>query len=205
MAIECRDDINVARRHFSRLILVRFLLMTESNDTTLKELNAFCDDLRNETDRAVVIIGGAKLDQQLHELLERFLIPSSTGEDVLLDSDRAVGTFSSRIHLAHRLGLIDAEFAWALHLIRKIRNSFAHQLASASFNAGRERDRVRELSNVMNQSRSFREIVLPKFTDEDSSPSGEFRAIISCLSILLERAAVKCTRLDASQAMPLLE
>ena len=177
--------------------------MTETSIST-QELNAFCDDIRGESDRAAVIIGAAKLDQMLHELIQQVLLPSSTGRDDLLDSDRGVGTFSARINLSHRLGLIDSEFAWAMHIIRRIRNTFAHQPATSTLDSGTERDRVRELVNVMKKFPLYNDVALPKFDDGTGTPSGEFRAALSVFYIRLESAAESFQRLDGSKAFFIL-
>jgi len=45
------------------------------------EANAFMQDLREETDRAAVIIGAAKIDLLLYQLLQKYLLPSPTSDD----------------------------------------------------------------------------------------------------------------------------
>src|SRR5437016_8187867 len=87
-----------------------------------KSLAAFVDDFAKESDRAAVIVGAAKLDLLLYQLLEKVLLPSTSNTDELLAGDSGLSTFHSRIHAAHRLGFIDDQLARALHLIRKIRN-----------------------------------------------------------------------------------
>lgn len=167
-------------------------------------VNEFMADLRNETDRAAVIIGAAKLDLLLYQLLQKYLLPSPTTEDELLDSDSALGIFSARIHAAYRLGLLDAEYAWALHMIRKIRNAFAHELSSASLNKGAQRDRVIQLMQVMNRSSSFKSIFGPKFGDEKATPASDFRRIVTAMYIRLEGACNECDRLHMDHPWRLL-
>ncbi|MGD1083654.1 MAG: hypothetical protein ABSA47_02760 [Verrucomicrobiota bacterium] len=106
---------------------------------------AFLDEFARETDRAAVVLGAAKLDLQLYHLLQKVLLPNPCGTDELLDGDAPLGTFSSRINLCYRLGLIDGVLARALHLIRKIRNSFAHEISGNDLGLGGHRDRVKEL------------------------------------------------------------
>jgi hypothetical protein len=94
------------------------------------EFRAFFDEFKNETDRAAVIVGAAKLDYLLYQILGRYLLPiTGTKDDELLEGDSPLSTFSSRINLCHRLGLIDTQFARSLHLVRKIRNTFAHEVS----------------------------------------------------------------------------
>lgn len=73
------------------------------------------DEFVAESNRAAVVLGAAKLDALLYAVIDRFLIPSPTGSDDLLDGDAPLATFSSRICLCHRLGFIDGHFAKLLN------------------------------------------------------------------------------------------
>ncbi|MBC8402217.1 MAG: hypothetical protein H8E14_12075 [Candidatus Marinimicrobia bacterium] len=110
-----------------------------------QQIKAVVIEFSKETDRACVIIAAARVDYLLSQILTKYLIPCTGSQDDLLDSDRALGTFSARIHAVFRLGLIDAEFARALHLLRKMRNAFAHEAATANLEQPSHRDRVREI------------------------------------------------------------
>lgn len=88
----------------------------------LDAFNAFIQEFAKESDRASVILVGAKLDYLLAHLLERFLLANTGSTDELLDIDRPLGTFSARIHAGYRLGLISADFARVLHIFRRLRN-----------------------------------------------------------------------------------
>lgn len=105
--------------------------MKEPDKHQLATFEEFVGQFRAETDRVAVILGAAKLDYLLFQLVDRVLIPNHGKEDDLLDDNRPLSSFSARISLAYRLGKIDASFAKALHLIRKIRNDFAHKIPDA--------------------------------------------------------------------------
>ena len=107
------------------------------------EFATIVNELNKETDRAAVILSVAKIDQMLGEIIKCYLLPCPGSHDDLVDGDAPLGTLSARINMAHRLGLIDAEFARALHITRRIRNEFAHELSSSSLGLGSNRDRVR--------------------------------------------------------------
>jgi hypothetical protein len=62
----------------------------------------------------------------------------------LFDWNGPLGTTSSRIIMADRLGIIDADVKRALDLVRNIRNDFAHTLESASLSDTPHRDRLNE-------------------------------------------------------------
>ncbi len=109
-------------------------------------LRFFNEEFMKESDRAAVILTAAMLDESLKELIEAFLIPCSSSEDPLLDGANAsIGSFSSRIECAYRLGLISNTFAKCLHIIRKIRNSFAHDVAGCKFSSHSVNSRIQSL------------------------------------------------------------
>lgn len=108
-------------------------------------LHDFEKEFQGESDRAAVILASAKLDQLLHLALTKKLLACPNAQDDLLRTDGPIGSFSSRIILAHRLGLIDDDFAKTLHLLRKIRNDFAHESVGAKLISGSHADRVRAL------------------------------------------------------------
>lgn len=177
----------------------------EKNSTfELDEFNAFLKDLMDETDRAAVIIGAAKLDLLLYQLLQKYLLPNSTSDDEFLDSDRVLGTFSSRILASYRMGLLSAEFVWALHMIRKIRNAFAHELSSVSLNSGAQRDRITNLMQVMNRSTLFKRTLRDRISEGRPTPSTDFRAIAAAMYIRLEFACNNCDRLQMDHPYALL-
>jgi len=110
-----------------------------------KAFKDFMGEFNEESDRAAVIIGIARLDTVLLQILQKVMVPSTGNDDELLEGDSPLGTFHARIHCAFRLGLIDASVARALHICRRIRNTFAHELAGSSLDAGSHRERIREL------------------------------------------------------------
>jgi len=106
---------------------------------------ALAKEFAKETDRACVIIAAARADSLLSQILAKHLIPNTASQDELLDSDRALGTFSARIQAVFRLGLMDANLTRALQLLRKMRNAFAHESSTANLDQAPHRDRVREI------------------------------------------------------------
>ena len=147
------------------------------------EFKAFANEFRSESDRAAVILGAAKLDLLLFQILQRAFKPVPS-RDELLEGDCPIGTFSARIAVTHRLGLIDSDFARALNLVRKIRNSFAHELSGVSLNAGAHRDRIRELTSSFEGHGCFKWLLSSFFPDESSA--SEFRAAVALMCLRLE-------------------
>ena len=105
----------------------------------------FIKGLANESERATVILGVARLDVGLEYLLKAFMNPYPGGEDNLFDSDRPLGSFSAKIGLASRLGLIEPKFERALQIVRKLRNDFAHSIEKEILSVAPHKDRVYEL------------------------------------------------------------
>ncbi|WP_244121405.1 hypothetical protein [Burkholderia gladioli] len=99
----------------------------------------------DESIGSAVILGGALVDEELLLLLLRAL-PSTDKEDGLFDPERPLGAFSARIKLAHRLSLIDDDFAKGLNVLRDIRNDVAHGFKLISLNSNSLRDRIANLS-----------------------------------------------------------
>lgn len=87
------------------------------------DLNAFSGPFRSESDRACAVLGAALLDARLESLYNRRLRFS---KDELLSGNGPLGTFSARIRLAHALAWIGDDVQHDLHIIRSVRNEFAH-------------------------------------------------------------------------------
>lgn len=101
--------------------------------------------LRRESDRAVAVLGPAYADTLLEDLLRAFLLEGKSS-DALLGVEGALGSFSSRINLAHALGLIRDGTHHDLELIRRIRNDFAHRVDLHSLEEGPSENRTREFA-----------------------------------------------------------
>lgn len=148
------------------------------------EYAAFVDEFKAESDRAAVILGAAKLDSIMDQMVRRFLRSSPTGDDDLLDTERPLASMGAKISFLYRLGLIDNGVARSLHLIRKIRNGFAHEVSSSSLESGPHRDRVRELVSTM-KSPFFR-FIRRRLVRLPTGPATDFRTALAILVGCLE-------------------
>ena len=160
---------------------------THSNTTTIDVagFQEFVDEFKNESDRAAVVLGAAKLDQLLYQVLQAYLMPVSGKSDELLDQSSALGTFSSRIEACYRIGLIEAKVARTLHLIRKIRNSFAHQVSGCTLTSGPQKDRISDLANEYLQYDDFIKF-RNHFFGKTVDSSVNFRAVLALVAGRLE-------------------
>jgi len=85
-----------------------------------------------ERGRGAVLVGVARVDAAMEQLLQAVLLSTVGRNDSLFQADRPLGSFGARISLAHRLGLIETPVERALHTLRRVRNAFAHSSDSAS-------------------------------------------------------------------------
>jgi mannitol operon repressor len=110
-----------------------------------KQFQLIIDAIREESDRAAAVLGAATVDALLSELLVRAMKPDSSKK--LFESNGAFATFSAKIEAAYAFGLIGTLEYRDLHLVRKIRNDFAHAFNhELSFETEAIANRTRELS-----------------------------------------------------------
>ena len=159
--------------------------MTSDTEDFGARIRDFMREFSAETDRAAVIIGAAKLDYLLYQLLSKFLLPSPTSNDEFLEGDAPLGTFSARINAAYRLGLIDASFARSLHLTRRLRNAFAHEPSSCSLDKSPHADRVRELMGPLKSHPAFVDMLM-LFAHDKPPIRGGFFAVLGLMVGSLE-------------------
>jgi hypothetical protein len=90
----------------------------------LRHFKSFSKSLRSETDRACAVLAVTLLDSMLEKLLRKTMIK---GADLqLFQPQGPLSSFSAKIELCFSMGLIAKDEYDELHLIRKIRNHFAH-------------------------------------------------------------------------------
>lgn len=113
-----------------------------------EDLQAFVNEFQSESDRATAILGAALLDEKLRQLLEAFLVDDKEQVELLIDTERPLGSFGARIRVAYCLGLFDKNCFDILLIVKAIRNDFAHQLHGLSFETttiAKECDKLRTL------------------------------------------------------------
>jgi DNA-binding MltR family transcriptional regulator len=135
-------------------------------------------EFAKESDRASVILAVAMLDQALESLLRCHLVAIPNSDDSMLDGAYApISTFSARIDLSFRLGLISSRFSRDLHIVRRIRNEFAHNVTGCSFEDSSARNRVSELlrtSRVVEMHQKYRHLYA-------EGTRGDFQTVVSWL------------------------
>ena len=138
----------------------------------------FKQEFAKESDRASVILSVAMLDKALETIIKARLLPTDSPDDSLSEGAYSpIANFSARVDLAHRTGLISTKFCRDLHIIRKIRNDFAHNITGCSFEDTSVRSRIIELNRSS--------LIIDKFPQiREKLPlgcRGDFQITVSCM------------------------
>lgn len=108
--------------------------------------------MMTERGRGLVLVGTARLDLALEHVLKAVMAPCSDPDDKLFTPDRSLGSYGAKINLAARLGLIDASIEQALHVIRRVRNDFAHSAGEPSLTEPRHQTRLQRVYSEAERS-----------------------------------------------------
>lgn len=170
----------------------------QNNQRSVQKANSiqfYVDELRKESDRGSIIVAVSLLDDTLSKLIKAKLAPSIENRDELFDDYAApFSTFSSRIDLAYRLGLLRPQTRATFHLLRKIRNNFAHITGASNFNDDSTKNRIYEIYKLNSE---IIEIMKKDFDITSSSPTSEPKEINHRLIIELLFASASAYLTDA--------
>lgn len=104
----------------------------------------FFVSLHDESDRAIPILSFTYIDNGLEVLLREVLNPKVHGGlSELFGPLGPLGNSSARINMAHALHWLREETVHDLHVLRRIRNHFAHELVNQGLKDQRVGDRLR--------------------------------------------------------------
>jgi len=131
-------------------------MVADSNNELLMEFaktaTKFQISLRKESERGSAIVCAALLDESLREIIKAKLVALSKKKDDLFDGGNApLESSSAKIDLAYRIGLISRDEKSSFHLIRKIRNKFAHSPEEINFESNVVKNLISELFNLNNE------------------------------------------------------
>jgi DNA-binding MltR family transcriptional regulator len=111
-----------------------------------ERVKRFRESLTPETDRGCAITAAAFVDEELKQLLSAALVDERELVDEAFKRNGPLATFSARADFAFLLGLLSRD-AWRdLHLLRRIRNDFAHSPDPLSFTTESIQSRCGELT-----------------------------------------------------------
>lgn len=113
-------------------------------ETTPEDYTDMFELFRGETDRGAAVLAGSYVENFLGLFLQACMADRSLS-DRIFGTNGPLSTFSQRIDFAQAFGFLPQPLCVDLHLIRRIRNHFAHHPKSASFKAAPVRDWVASL------------------------------------------------------------
>jgi hypothetical protein len=158
--------------------------------------DTFAEDLQAERGaRPLIIVAAARIDDLLLEMLRTFLLPKrGKDQDELLEGDTPLSTFSARIKVCRRLGLIDETLYLAIDRLRTLRNFSAHSI-SFDHSKAPVRDHLAELRKYIAGRRSYQLTKKTYFDGGPFQPIEELQCLLLTLCVLLEaiRQNVKTT------------
>lgn len=168
----------------------------------LELFDSFADELLVERNaRPLLIVGASKIDHLLMEILRGFLLPKlSKGkeQDELLEGDSPLGTFSSRIKLCRRLGLIDETLYSSLERLRAIRNLSAHSV-SFDYMGSPIRDRIADFRVHISKRRSFALTRTRYFGPETLNPIEDLQCMLLTVCVVLEALGRRVRRVSTNK------
>jgi hypothetical protein len=124
--------------------------------------------LKKESVRGSVIVACAFIEDQLEELVKSRLIVCEKKKDYLFDGTNApIGSMSAKIDLAFRTGCIGANNRESLHILRKLRNDFAHLSRRLSDNSRLQKNRPSRIEPVRRAGSFFGKIEGKPFVKHD--------------------------------------
>lgn len=102
-------------------------------NANVEDAEGFRQELNNGSDRACALVGAAYIDVRLSNLIRKFLVDDAKIVDELFENQGPLSTFSGKIKLAYCMGLISRDNLNNFHIIRDIRNGFAHSIHGLTF------------------------------------------------------------------------
>jgi hypothetical protein len=123
--------------------------MSITDDAQARE-RALVSELKQQSDRGAAIVGAAWVEEEMDAAIAEFLKDEKKARQRLFGRNGALSTFSTKIDLCSRVIASD------LHIIRDIRNDFAHTILAPgsevlSFSSPHIRDRCFALRCVAHE------------------------------------------------------
>ncbi|MDL0431301.1 hypothetical protein QPM17_09190 [Marinobacter sp. TBZ242] len=164
------------------------------------------------SDRAAVIVGASLLDEMLREILLSHLVSDKEKNNKeIFSGNGPLSTFSSKINMSYRLGLISNKERILLHGVRSIRNEFAHKLSKADFSIDSLSQRSKNLSieksllmpfDIPIPSKEGEEVPLPEIKKADvNNPREIYQEAVMYLAYCL-RARLMSAKAAQLEELP---
>jgi len=148
-------------------------------DPIAQTFEEFMNIVQKESDRGSVLVAVSMIEDILSSLLKTRLLPSLDKTDELFDIGYApFSSFSAKIDLAYRIGCINQEVRRSCHILRKIRNDFAHATDIKDFSNSGTQDRIKELFQLNKKIVSSYEELLVSKSEGFENPIQNFSDFI---------------------------
>jgi hypothetical protein len=130
------------------------------NPLTHEEVNALIDAVgAASTPIAVAILGAVLVEHELEASLRgRLRLPDDKIWEEMVDERGPLSTLARKIAIGHALRLYDPAFRDNLHIVRSVRNAFAHSKRLIDFNHPLVSREIKKIKMPKRQRRKFRNI-----------------------------------------------
>lgn len=115
-------------------------------ETTPSDYREMVEMFKGETDRGAAVLAGSYVENFLGIYLTACMADGSV-TDRLFGANGPLSTFANRIDFAQAFGFLPSAICADLHLVRKIRNHFAHHPLNASFSHSPVREWIASLTS----------------------------------------------------------
>jgi hypothetical protein len=130
-------------------------------------------EIEESHDRAAAVVAAAFVEDRLATALKARLHQDETITDNMFRSSGPLGTFKAKIDLAYLVGLCSKQAHSDLEIIRRIRNEFAHELTTKTF----ENQRVKDLTTNFELIKTRRMTLRSPDDATDTAPISVFPRI----------------------------
>ena len=142
--------------------------MSKPKSHTQDQVAAILEELKSQTDRGTAIIAAAVLDDLLHQVLVARLIQlgSERHEGLFERTGAPLSSFSAKIEMCFAVGTLSNQARLAMHLIRDVRNAFAHRIEQITFDHPTVATMIqaRIMSSLKKPGRSNRDMFIDSFS-----------------------------------------
>lgn len=130
--------------------------MLPTSDALFKREMALVREMQGQTDRGVAIVAMAWVEEAIRDAIFSFLKDDKKSRERLFRQSGPLAALSAKIDLARMLGMTSSLVTSDLHLLRGIRNEFAHSIladdhTSLSFETEHIKDKCLALNTVAHE------------------------------------------------------
>ena len=163
---------------------------------TTRQFDELIDEIIDErNERSLIILCSSIIDEQLYNILDLYLMkPAKKKEDDLLKGDNPLATFSSRIKVIYRLGLIDNSFREILDNVRKVRNLCAHSV-ELKLNKAPIKDHISNLRKSIIGRETYT-LTRKRYFEDKTDETNEVKSIFVTICVILEAIINTITEID---------